>query len=170
MQIGGVWICYVGTVFLLERIVEGLVFSLTISREIPSPKKINTVPSNQNVQRIFLNHAYRWAFLGIPILWHSCFRMINRWVNSLYIFFFKASRTLYYVRTRASPDDSQIWSCLLYDRESCHSVASKVNAFYLDVFSVRSLNACSFTCFVQALFYIGCVSAIFSFILISSKN
>ncbi|VDK36667.1 unnamed protein product [Gongylonema pulchrum] len=58
--------------------------------------------------------------------------------------FLKANRRLYYVRTRASPDDSQIWSCSLYDRESCHAVASKVNAFYLDVFSVgRSPNPCA---------------------------
>ncbi|VDM11678.1 unnamed protein product [Wuchereria bancrofti] len=42
---------------------------------------------------------------------------------------------LYYVRTRTSLDESQIWSCSLYDRESCRAVASKVNAFYLDVFS-----------------------------------
>ncbi|VDN01921.1 unnamed protein product [Thelazia callipaeda] len=47
----------------------------------------------------------------------------------------QASRTLYYVRTWASPDDSQIWSCSLYGRESCRPVANKVNAFYLDVFN-----------------------------------
>uniref|UniRef100_A0A158Q8K8 Low-density lipoprotein receptor-related protein 6 n=1 Tax=Elaeophora elaphi TaxID=1147741 RepID=A0A158Q8K8_9BILA len=47
----------------------------------------------------------------------------------------QASRMLYYVRTQTSLDDSQIWSCSLYDRESCRAVASKVNAFYLDVFS-----------------------------------
>uniref|UniRef100_A0A0M3HPM8 Low-density lipoprotein receptor-related protein 6 n=1 Tax=Ascaris lumbricoides TaxID=6252 RepID=A0A0M3HPM8_ASCLU len=46
----------------------------------------------------------------------------------------QASRTLYYARTKISPDDSQIWSCHLYDRESCRIVATKVNAFYLDVF------------------------------------
>uniref|UniRef100_A0A915A586 Low-density lipoprotein receptor repeat class B n=1 Tax=Parascaris univalens TaxID=6257 RepID=A0A915A586_PARUN len=45
----------------------------------------------------------------------------------------QASRTLYYARTKISPDDSQIWSCHLYDRESCRIVATKVNAFYLDV-------------------------------------
>ncbi|KAK6110508.1 Coagulation Factor Xa inhibitory site family protein [Brugia pahangi] len=47
----------------------------------------------------------------------------------------QVSRMLYYVRTRTSLDESQIWSCSLYDRESCRTVASKVNAFYLDVFS-----------------------------------
>uniref|UniRef100_A0A915PQD1 EGF-like domain-containing protein n=1 Tax=Setaria digitata TaxID=48799 RepID=A0A915PQD1_9BILA len=47
----------------------------------------------------------------------------------------QAGRMLYYVRTRTSLDDSQIWSCSLYDRESCRAVASKVNAFYLDVFN-----------------------------------
>ncbi|CAG9534171.1 unnamed protein product [Cercopithifilaria johnstoni] len=47
----------------------------------------------------------------------------------------QANRVLYYVRTRTSLDDSQIWSCSLYDRESCRAVASKVNAFYLDAFS-----------------------------------
>ncbi|KAL3982211.1 Low-density lipoprotein receptor repeat class B family protein [Acanthocheilonema viteae] len=48
----------------------------------------------------------------------------------------QASRMLYYVRTRTSLDDSQIWSCSLYDRESCRALASKVNAFYLDVFGI----------------------------------
>ncbi|VDO48415.1 unnamed protein product [Onchocerca flexuosa] len=47
----------------------------------------------------------------------------------------QASRMLYYVRTRTSLDNSQIWSCSLYDRESCRAVINKVNAFYLDVFS-----------------------------------
>ncbi|EFO25858.2 low-density lipoprotein receptor repeat class B containing protein [Loa loa] len=47
----------------------------------------------------------------------------------------QVSRMLYYVRTRTSLDDSQIWRCSLYDRESCRAIASKVNAFYLDLFS-----------------------------------
>ncbi|VDM47866.1 unnamed protein product [Toxocara canis] len=46
----------------------------------------------------------------------------------------QTTKTLYYARTKISPDDSQIWSCHLYDRESCRIVATKVNAFYLDVF------------------------------------
>uniref|UniRef100_A0A8R1TUT8 EGF-like domain-containing protein n=1 Tax=Onchocerca volvulus TaxID=6282 RepID=A0A8R1TUT8_ONCVO len=49
----------------------------------------------------------------------------------------QTSRMLYYVRTRTSLDDSQIWSCSLYDRESCRAIVNKVNAFYLDVFSVE---------------------------------
>ncbi|VDK41720.1 unnamed protein product [Anisakis simplex] len=45
------------------------------------------------------------------------------------------TRKLYYTRTKMSTEDSQLWSCHLYDRESCRVVVSGVkNAFSLGVF------------------------------------
>lgn len=70
---------------------------------------------------------------------------------------------LYYVRTRTSLDDSQIWSCSLYDRESCRAVASKVNAFYLDVFSVGSWFENRFSLVWKSLVMKSCRHKLYKF-------